>query len=90
MIQCAYNVRTHLTAGLIERVYQKALMVELKEHGIHAAIEMPINRYITKMKLWENSEPITIHKKTISHPKKMLLCLNYRCCAKKMFLCSYV
>lgn len=31
IIQCAYNVRTHLAAGFLESVYQKALMIELKE-----------------------------------------------------------
>ena len=36
IIQCAYNVRTHLAAGFLENVYQKALMIELKEKGIHA------------------------------------------------------
>lgn len=45
IIQCAYNVRTHLAAGFLESVYQKALMIELKEKGIHADTEMPINVY---------------------------------------------
>ena len=36
IIQCAYNVRIHLTAGFLETVYQKALMIELQEKGIHA------------------------------------------------------
>ena len=43
IIQCAYNVRTHLAAGFLENVYQKALMIELKEKGIHADTETPIN-----------------------------------------------
>ena len=34
IIQCAYNVRTHLAAGFLENVYQKALMIELKKKGI--------------------------------------------------------
>ena len=33
IIQCAYNVRTHLAAGFLENVYQKALMIELKKKG---------------------------------------------------------
>lgn len=45
VIQCAYNVRTHLAAGFLENVYQKALMIELKEKGIHANTETPINVY---------------------------------------------
>lgn len=45
IIQCAYNVRMHLAAGFLENVYQKALIIELKEKGIHADTETPINVY---------------------------------------------
>ena len=45
VIQCAYDVRTHLAAGFLENVYQKALIIELKEKGIHADTETPINVY---------------------------------------------
>lgn len=45
IIQCAYNVRIHLSAGFLESVYQKALMIELQEKGIHAEVEKPIDVY---------------------------------------------
>lgn len=45
IIHCAYNVRIHLGAGFLESVYQKALVIELKEKGIYAVAEMPINVY---------------------------------------------
>ena len=45
IIQCAYNVRIHLTEGFLESVYQKALMIELQEKGIHAEAEKPIDVY---------------------------------------------
>ncbi len=45
IIQCAYDVRMHLAAGFLENVYQKALIIELKEKGIHADTETPINVY---------------------------------------------
>lgn len=45
IIQCAYNVRTHLSAGFLESVYQEALLIELQEKGIHAETETPINVY---------------------------------------------
>lgn len=45
IIQCAYNVRIHLSAGFLESVYQKALLIELQEKGIHADTETPINVY---------------------------------------------
>ena len=49
VIQCAYNVRIHLAAGFLENVYQKALIIELKEKSIHADTETPINvvNYLT-------------------------------------------
>lgn len=45
IIQCAYNVRIHLSAGFLESVYQEALLIELQEKGIHAETETPINVY---------------------------------------------
>jgi len=45
IIQYAYNVRIHLSAGFLESVYQKALMIELQEKGIHAEVEKPIEVY---------------------------------------------
>ena len=33
IIQCAYNVRTHLAAGFLESVYQKALLIELPSNN---------------------------------------------------------
>lgn len=45
IVQCAYDVRVHLAAGFLEAVYQKALVIELKEKGIHADTETPVNVY---------------------------------------------
>lgn len=45
IIQCAYNVRIHLSVGFLESVYQKALMIEPQEKGIHAEVEKPIDVY---------------------------------------------
>lgn len=45
IVQCAYDVKVHLAAGFLEAVYQKALVIELKEKGIHADTETPVNVY---------------------------------------------
>ena len=45
IIQCAYNVRTHLSPGSLENVYQNALVLELKENGISVETEVPITVY---------------------------------------------
>lgn len=45
IVQCAYDVKVHLAAGFLEAVYQKALVIELKEKGIQADTETPVNVY---------------------------------------------
>lgn len=40
IIQCAYNVHLALPPGFYERIYQRALMIELQEHNIHAESEV--------------------------------------------------
>ena len=45
VVQCAYNVRTQLSAGFLESVYQKALLIELEKNGISAIAEAPIDVY---------------------------------------------
>ncbi len=45
VIQCAYNVRIHLAAGFLENVYQKALIIELKEKSIIKRIGSDKNGY---------------------------------------------
>ena len=42
IIQCAYNVRTKLSAGFLESVYRNALLIELHENGLKADNEVPI------------------------------------------------
>ena len=43
VIGCAYTVYNSLGAGFLESVYQNALLLELKEAGIHAASEVQLN-----------------------------------------------
>ena len=67
IIQCAYNVRTHLAAGFLENVYQKALMIELKEKGIHADTETPINVYYKNEIVGEFRADIIVELKAVQH-----------------------
>ena len=41
--KAAYQVRLHLTPGYLESVYQNALMLELKNLGLHVQREVPLN-----------------------------------------------
>lgn len=43
IIQCAYNVRMNLYAGFLESVYKNALLIELRDNGLSAHTEVPIN-----------------------------------------------
>lgn len=65
IIQCAYTVRTHLAAGFLESVYQKALVIELKEKGIHADTEMPINVFYRNEIVGEFRADIIVEKEII-------------------------
>lgn len=65
VIQCAYNVRTHLAAGFLESVYQKALVIELKEKGINAETEFPISVYYKNIIVGEFRADIIVEKKVI-------------------------
>ncbi len=63
IIKCAYSVRLHLSSGFLESVYQKALMIELRENGIHADTEMPINVYYKNEIVGEFRADILVEKK---------------------------
>ena len=65
VIQCAYTVRAHLSAGFLESVYQKALAIELKEKGIYADTETPINVYYRDEIIGEFKADIIVEGKII-------------------------
>ena len=43
IIKCAIKVRMTLSAGFLEKVYENALMIELKEAGIKAENQVPVS-----------------------------------------------
>lgn len=65
IIQCAYNIRIYLAAGFLETVYQKALVLELKEKGIDAQTEVPISVYYKNIVVGECRVDIFVEKKII-------------------------
>ena len=65
IIQCAYNVRKQLPAGFLESVYQKALLIELKKHGLQAQGEMPINVYYDDCVVGEYRADIVVENKIV-------------------------
>lgn len=71
IIQCAYNVRIHLSAGFLESVYQKALLIELREKGIHADTETPINVYYKNQIIGEFRADIIVEGEIIIELKSV-------------------
>jgi GxxExxY protein len=45
VIGCSYKVHKELGSGFLEKVYQNALAVELRELGIHFEQEYPLSVY---------------------------------------------
>lgn len=42
VLDCCFEVHTHLGAGLLEQIYKEALMIELDARGISYKSEVPI------------------------------------------------
>jgi len=45
---CVYEVFKHLGCGFLGKVYENALLEELKEQGLSARIQVPIEVYYKK------------------------------------------
>ena len=65
VIQCVYNVRLQLSAGFLETVYQKALLIELTKKNILAEAEIPIEVYYDDSVVGEYRADIIVEKRII-------------------------
>ena len=65
IVQCAYNVRMQLSAGFLESVYQNALIIELKENGLNAKTEVPINVYYNNVVVGEFRADIVVENAVV-------------------------
>jgi len=45
ILTCFYEVYNDLGFGFLEKVYEKAMLVELKRKGLHCVAQQPINVY---------------------------------------------
>ncbi len=43
IIGCAYNVHNKLGSGFLEKVYKRALRIEIEKSGLSVALEVPID-----------------------------------------------
>ena len=65
IVQCAYNVRMQLSAGFLESVYKNALIIELKENGLNAKTEVPINVYYNNVVVGEFRADIVVENAVV-------------------------
>ena len=71
IVQCAYNVRTKLSAGFLESVYQNALFIELKDNGLSVEKEVPINVYYNNIIIGEFRADIIVENSVIIELKSV-------------------
>ena len=65
IINAAYKVHNELGFGFLEKVYQNALMIELKRMGLKASREMPIKVYYRDQIVGEYVADIIVEDKVI-------------------------
>ncbi len=65
IIQCAYNVRMQLSAGYLEAIYKKALLIELRENGLSVEEEYPISVFYNGIVVGEYRADIIVNKEII-------------------------
>lgn len=65
VIGCAYDVYNEMGFGFLEKVYGNAMMIKLKEKGITAYQQKPINVYFEGYTVGEYSAYIIVENKVI-------------------------
>jgi GxxExxY protein len=85
IIGCAFNVLNALGCGFLEKVYENALVHELRKHGLRAEQQQPINVYYDGVLvgefvadiLVENTVLLELKATTDHHDVFTAQCLNY-------------
>jgi GxxExxY protein len=65
IIGCFYNVYNKLGFGFLEKVYENALLVELKEAGLNGFPQIPIEVYYKNIKVGNYFADILVNNKVI-------------------------
>ncbi len=69
IIGCAFKVSNTLGSGFLEKVYQNALIIELKENGLNAEKEKPITIYYKDKIVGEYNADILVNNQIIIETK---------------------
>ncbi len=62
IIKCFYNVYNELGYGFLEKVYQNALLVELKNAGLFCEAQKPIKVYYQGINVGEYFADVVVNK----------------------------
>ena len=62
---CAKRVRSQLTPGFEEKVYQNAMVIELKDSGLNVETEVPIKVYYKDHVVGDYRADLIVEKKMI-------------------------
>ncbi|MCL4548986.1 MAG: GxxExxY protein [Bacteroidetes bacterium] len=65
IIKAFYNVYNSLGFGFLEKVYENAMMIELKSIGLQCEKQTPINVYYKEMRIGEYFADIVVENKVI-------------------------
>lgn len=65
IIRCFYNVYNKLGYGFLEKVYENALMIELKKCGLYAEQQFPVHVYYEKIEVGNYFADILVENKVI-------------------------
>ncbi len=65
VIRCFYNVYNELGYGFLEKVYENALLVELKNNGLVAESQFPIKVYYQEKEVGSYYADILVESKVI-------------------------
>lgn len=65
IIRCFYNVYNELGYGFLEKVYENALMIELRNNGLSAESQVPIKVYYQEKEVGSYYADILVERKVI-------------------------
>ncbi len=65
IIKCFYNVYNKLGFGFLEKVYENALLIELRETGLSATNQLPVDVYYKNLRVGSYYADILVEHKVI-------------------------
>ena len=77
IIGCAFNVHRTLGKGFLEKIYENAMVIELKKHGINVQQQSPINVSYDSYLVGEYYADLFVENRVICELKsveKVLMC----------------